>query len=248
MPEEAKACIECHKAEHPGIFSDWARSRHASAGITCLDCHQADPKDKDVSTEHYKQYERRDTAWGKARIQDTRGRSGHAQGLFGVATPTRSSSTRAASTPTPGSHLEARSLAEQGHEFGQRAQDRLPLLPRHRAGPKGRQARPGHLAQHGRRPPEHGRQPGQLHQLPHAPPASPSRRRASPRPAASATWARTIRRSKYTPSPSTGPSTTPRGMNGTGRPPRHLDTGRGLPFAHVRLVPHVRRGHDHDHP
>ena len=65
MPEEAKACIECHKVEHPGIFSDWARSRHASAGITCLDCHQADPKDKDVSTEHYKQYERRDTAWGK---------------------------------------------------------------------------------------------------------------------------------------------------------------------------------------
>ena len=24
MPKEAVACIECHKAEHPGIFSDWA--------------------------------------------------------------------------------------------------------------------------------------------------------------------------------------------------------------------------------
>lgn len=30
MPKEAVACIECHKAEHPGIFADWAHSRHAN--------------------------------------------------------------------------------------------------------------------------------------------------------------------------------------------------------------------------
>lgn len=64
MPPQAEACIACHKEEHPGMYADWAQSRHASAGITCLDCHQADPKDKDVSAEHYKQYERSDTPWG----------------------------------------------------------------------------------------------------------------------------------------------------------------------------------------
>ncbi|MCD4717722.1 MAG: hydroxylamine oxidoreductase, partial [Desulfobacterales bacterium] len=36
MPKEAVACIECHKRENPGIFADWAHSRHASANITCL--------------------------------------------------------------------------------------------------------------------------------------------------------------------------------------------------------------------
>ncbi|NJB67713.1 ssDNA-binding Zn-finger/Zn-ribbon topoisomerase 1 [Desulfobaculum xiamenense] len=65
MPAEAEACIECHRTEHPGLYADWARSRHASAGITCLDCHQADPVDKDVSQEHYRQYERSDTPWGR---------------------------------------------------------------------------------------------------------------------------------------------------------------------------------------
>ncbi|MGA8240839.1 MAG: hydroxylamine oxidoreductase, partial [Desulfobacterales bacterium] len=33
MPKEATACIECHKIEHPGLFADWANSRHASANI-----------------------------------------------------------------------------------------------------------------------------------------------------------------------------------------------------------------------
>ncbi len=65
MPAQAVACIECHKSEHPGLFADWAKSRHASANITCLDCHQADPSDKDVSIIHFKQYERADVKWGK---------------------------------------------------------------------------------------------------------------------------------------------------------------------------------------
>ncbi|MGE4292724.1 MAG: multiheme c-type cytochrome [Desulfovibrio sp.] len=65
MPPQAVACIECHKQESPGIFADWAMSRHASAGITCLDCHQAQPGDKDISQEHFKQYERSDTKWGQ---------------------------------------------------------------------------------------------------------------------------------------------------------------------------------------
>jgi hypothetical protein len=66
MPPAAVACIECHKQEHPGIFGDWANSRHASANITCYDCHVAEETDQDVSQSHYQQYERGDTEYGKA--------------------------------------------------------------------------------------------------------------------------------------------------------------------------------------
>ena len=66
MPPAAVACIECHKEEHPGIFADWAESRHASANITCYDCHIAEETDQDVSQTHYQQYERGDTEYGKA--------------------------------------------------------------------------------------------------------------------------------------------------------------------------------------
>ncbi|MEW5721756.1 MAG: multiheme c-type cytochrome [Thermodesulfobacteriota bacterium] len=65
MPEQAVACLNCHKQEHPGLFADWAASRHASANITCLDCHRAEAFDPDVSQDHYKQYERADTKWGR---------------------------------------------------------------------------------------------------------------------------------------------------------------------------------------
>jgi hydroxylamine dehydrogenase len=59
------ACIQCHKQEHPGIFSDWANSRHANANITCIDCHIAEEFDPDVSKEHYKQYEKSDSKYGR---------------------------------------------------------------------------------------------------------------------------------------------------------------------------------------
>ena len=45
MPKEATACIQCHKIEHPGIFGDWANSRHANANVTCYDCHKAESID-----------------------------------------------------------------------------------------------------------------------------------------------------------------------------------------------------------
>lgn len=64
MPDEALACIECHKIEHPGLFADWAKSRHASANISCLDCHLANPSDPDVSKGHFKQYDRSDIKYG----------------------------------------------------------------------------------------------------------------------------------------------------------------------------------------
>ena len=64
MSKEAVACIDCHRREQPGIFADWANSRHANANITCLDCHKAESFDPDVSQSHYKQYERTGYKYG----------------------------------------------------------------------------------------------------------------------------------------------------------------------------------------
>ncbi|MCF8095081.1 MAG: hydroxylamine oxidoreductase [Desulfobacteraceae bacterium] len=69
IPEAGIACIRCHKQENPGIFADWADSRHASANITCIDCHKADKTDPDVSKDHYKQYEKSDTKWGREKYR-----------------------------------------------------------------------------------------------------------------------------------------------------------------------------------
>ncbi|NBB75751.1 MAG: hydroxylamine oxidoreductase, partial [Bacteroidetes bacterium] len=63
MPEAARACIECHQNQHPGIFADWAASGHAQSGITCLDCHLADPSDQDISTVHDQVYESGESPW-----------------------------------------------------------------------------------------------------------------------------------------------------------------------------------------
>ncbi|RAZ48726.1 multiheme c-type cytochrome [Campylobacter hyointestinalis] len=35
----AKQCVECHADKTPGIVNDWKSSRHAHAGVSCLDCH-----------------------------------------------------------------------------------------------------------------------------------------------------------------------------------------------------------------
>jgi len=64
LSKEAVACIECHRREHPGLFADWAASRHASANITCIDCHQAESFDPDVSKQHYEQYEKSSSPYG----------------------------------------------------------------------------------------------------------------------------------------------------------------------------------------
>ena len=58
VSNEAAACIDCHKSETPGIFADWANSRHANSNITCVDCHIADKKDSDISIPHEKEYEK----------------------------------------------------------------------------------------------------------------------------------------------------------------------------------------------
>ncbi|MDD2605865.1 MAG: multiheme c-type cytochrome [Desulfobacteraceae bacterium] len=65
VPPEAQACIECHRATTPGIFADWAKSRHANANITCLDCHLVQPGDVDIAKDHEKYYGRSDLPYGE---------------------------------------------------------------------------------------------------------------------------------------------------------------------------------------
>ncbi|MFO7817426.1 MAG: multiheme c-type cytochrome [Desulfovibrionales bacterium] len=64
MSKQARACIQCHKEETPGLFVDWTNSGHASSNISCLDCHKAEEHDKDVSKKHFEQYKRSDNKWG----------------------------------------------------------------------------------------------------------------------------------------------------------------------------------------
>jgi len=69
VPPEAAACIECHRAATPGIFVDWARSRHANANITCLDCHLVQPGDEDMAKGHEQYYSRSDLPYGEAKYK-----------------------------------------------------------------------------------------------------------------------------------------------------------------------------------
>jgi len=43
ITDDARGCIECHAKETHGIVEDWDKSRHAAEGVSCLDCHKADP-------------------------------------------------------------------------------------------------------------------------------------------------------------------------------------------------------------
>ncbi len=69
MPPAAVACIECHKVISPGIFGDWAASRHADANITCLDCHLAEAGDQDVAKNHFAVYTRSDLPYGEQKYK-----------------------------------------------------------------------------------------------------------------------------------------------------------------------------------
>ena len=69
MSPQAVACIECHRNTTMGIFADWAKSRHASANITCLDCHLAQPGDQDLAGGHDQYYNRPDLPFGQAQYK-----------------------------------------------------------------------------------------------------------------------------------------------------------------------------------
>ncbi|MEE4191525.1 MAG: multiheme c-type cytochrome [Halieaceae bacterium] len=46
-----EACVACHSKVTPGQVVDWEQSKHAAAGISCIDCHQVD-KDSPMATQH----------------------------------------------------------------------------------------------------------------------------------------------------------------------------------------------------
>lgn len=41
-------CVDCHREETPGIFSEWSKSMHAKMGIGCNECHGRNKRDKDA--------------------------------------------------------------------------------------------------------------------------------------------------------------------------------------------------------
>jgi len=47
---ESNKCIDCHKQQTQGLFSQWNQSKHAENGVSCLDCHQAEKSDSDAFT------------------------------------------------------------------------------------------------------------------------------------------------------------------------------------------------------
>jgi hypothetical protein len=51
MTEVGRECVDCHKTENPGIINDWKDSRHAHAGVTCIDCHEVNA-DSPMATQH----------------------------------------------------------------------------------------------------------------------------------------------------------------------------------------------------
>ena len=69
VPPEAVACIECHRATTPGLFADWAKSRHANANISCLDCHLVQPGDTDIAKGHDQYYSRSDLPYGEGKYK-----------------------------------------------------------------------------------------------------------------------------------------------------------------------------------
>jgi hypothetical protein len=51
LTEKGKGCVECHAKHDPGQVSDWKISRHAYAGVSCIDCH-VKPKDAKSAAQH----------------------------------------------------------------------------------------------------------------------------------------------------------------------------------------------------
>ena len=44
-------CVSCHSKVTPGQVTDWQASKHAGAGVSCIDCHQV-PADSPMATQH----------------------------------------------------------------------------------------------------------------------------------------------------------------------------------------------------
>jgi hypothetical protein len=45
-------CLSCHGKESPGLYKQWAMSRHAGVGVACYECHGAEEGDLDAYEHH----------------------------------------------------------------------------------------------------------------------------------------------------------------------------------------------------
>ncbi len=48
IPVTSKRCVDCHVQSSPGIIDHWKGSRHAQAGVGCVECHQAKSGEPDA--------------------------------------------------------------------------------------------------------------------------------------------------------------------------------------------------------
>ena len=52
VPDDSRACVDCHRNTTPGILDHWEGSTHAAKGVGCYGCHKADAADADAFA-HY---------------------------------------------------------------------------------------------------------------------------------------------------------------------------------------------------
>ncbi|REJ80774.1 MAG: hydroxylamine oxidoreductase [Acidobacteria bacterium] len=52
VPSSSQDCVSCHTQVSTGIIQHWETSRHAEAGVGCVECHRAEQTDADAHT-HY---------------------------------------------------------------------------------------------------------------------------------------------------------------------------------------------------
>ena len=45
---EGEGCVSCHEKASPGLTRQWQVSAHKTAGVNCMDCHQADAAEPDA--------------------------------------------------------------------------------------------------------------------------------------------------------------------------------------------------------
>jgi hypothetical protein len=52
VPEDSKACVDCHSRVTPLQVAQWSASKHGEQGIACVSCHGAKPEDPDGFMHH----------------------------------------------------------------------------------------------------------------------------------------------------------------------------------------------------
>ncbi len=201
MSPETKACVDCHKVENAGIYQQWGNSKHYRANVGCFECHMAEEGEPDAF-KHEGQWiativspkdcSRCHVQEGEEFAHSHHSKGGRILGSLDNVLAEVVEGNRGMITPAfPG-------WQQRG------GRQRLLAVPRQRGqGAAGRQARSGHLAEHGHR----AASIPTARKVPARPATagtrSPPTRPGTPTTAASATWDPIIRRWRSTTNRST---------------------------------------------